>query len=103
MPRKLLIAFIALVLLFGGAILVLPSLVDREALLERATALIHEQTGATLVVGGDLDFSVFPQLALFAVWLVAEEHEPDTGADEPRASANCSRKRNARPLAPQRK
>jgi len=80
MPRKLLIAFIALVLLLGGAILVLPSLVDREALLERATALIHEQTGATLVVSGDLDFSVFPQLALGvtkAEVTLPERGEPD--------------------------
>lgn len=80
MPRKLLITLLVIALLVAAAVLVLPRLVDRDALLERATALIREQTGATLTVGGDLDLRVFPRLALGvtdAAVTLPERDEPD--------------------------
>ena len=64
MSRKLLLTLAAIALLIAAAALLLPRLVDRDALLDRATTLIYEKSGATLEVNGDLDFSVFPQLAL---------------------------------------
>lgn len=80
MLRKLLITLVALALLAAAAVLLLPRLVDRDALLEHATTLIREKTGATLVVGGELDFSVFPKLALGvtdATVTLPERDEPD--------------------------
>ncbi|NND66593.1 MAG: AsmA family protein [Halioglobus sp.] len=80
MPRKLLIALVVLALLLAAAALLLPRLVDRDALLERATTLIREQTGASLAVNGELDFTVFPRLALGvtqAEITLPERDEPD--------------------------
>ena len=42
------------------ALLVLPLLVDKEKIVDLAAAMLREQTGATLVIGGDIGLRLFP-------------------------------------------
>ncbi|MCB1733493.1 MAG: AsmA family protein, partial [Halieaceae bacterium] len=42
------------------ALLVLPLLVDKEKIVDLAAAMLREQTGATLAIGGDIGLRLFP-------------------------------------------
>ena len=57
----LILAPVALVLV---ALLLLPLLVDKTKILELATAMLKEQTGATLAVRGDIGLRLFPRIAV---------------------------------------
>ncbi|MCP5146968.1 MAG: AsmA family protein [Pseudomonadales bacterium] len=54
----LIVAPMALVVI---ALLLLPLLLDKARVLELATAMLREQTGATLVVGGDIGLRLVPR------------------------------------------
>jgi len=54
----------ALVLLMVIAGVVLPFMYDKEDLKKAISAEVHDQTGRELNIDGDLDFSVFPWLAI---------------------------------------
>lgn len=64
MLRIILIVLLVPVLLVIAAALLLPVLLDQQKLLEIAAKTLHEQTGATLVVEGGADLSLFPDIAL---------------------------------------
>lgn len=64
MLRTLLIIIAIPVLLVVLAAVLVPLLLDRDAILELATAEIYKQTGATLKVDGEVDLTVFPTLGL---------------------------------------
>ncbi len=57
----LIVAPLALSLL---VLLLLPLLIDKEKILDLASATIKEQTGATLVVGGDIGLQLFPRIGV---------------------------------------
>ncbi len=55
---------VALVLLIVLAGFLLPYFYDKDDLKEAISAEVHDRTGRTLTINGDLDFSVFPWLAI---------------------------------------
>tara|TARA_R110001592_G_scaffold336960_1_gene622760 strand:- start:23797 stop:25632 length:1836 start_codon:yes stop_codon:yes gene_type:complete len=57
----LIVAPIALVILL---VLLLPLFLDKDKILELATATVKEKTGATLVVAGPVDLSLFPRIGI---------------------------------------
>lgn len=57
----LIVAPMALIVI---ALLLLPLLLDKQRILELATAMIAERTGATLSVGGDIELQVFPRIGV---------------------------------------
>ena len=60
-----------LALLLIAAALVLPRVYDTEKIKATATEAVKKQTGRDLVIDGDLQFSVFPKLALenpYDIW-----------------------------------
>ncbi len=59
------VLFIAVPLaLVALIILLLPLLLDKEKILELATATVKAKTGATLVVAGPVDLSLFPRIGI---------------------------------------
>ncbi|MFK8051076.1 MAG: AsmA family protein [Halioglobus sp.] len=54
---------VPLILILAAALL-LPMLVDKQQVLELASKNVREQTGATLVVKGDVDFSILPSISV---------------------------------------
>ena len=57
MYRLILIPLALIVLLVLMAVVAIPLLVDKEALLDLAAKTLHEQTGATLTVDGDTELA----------------------------------------------
>lgn len=55
---------LVIVVLLVVAAIALPLLFDPEAFKSRLTGLVREKTGRELVIGGDIDLSVFPWLAV---------------------------------------
>lgn len=64
MPRILLTTLVLLLLLIVTAALLVPLVVDEDKLLEIAATALHDQTGATLTVDGDVQFSLLPTLEI---------------------------------------
>ena len=64
MPRILLTTLVLLLLLTVAATLLVPLLVDEDKLLEIAATALKDQTGATLTVAGDVQFSLLPTLEI---------------------------------------
>lgn len=62
--KKLLIAFGVLVLLLLAAVLVVPQLIPVETYKNQITAQVRAATGRELVIGGDMDVSVIPKVAV---------------------------------------
>ena len=59
------VLFIAVPLaLVALIILLLPLFLDKEKILELATATVKAKTGATLVVAGPVDLSLFPRIGI---------------------------------------
>ena len=84
MSRFILISLAALFLLLLAAVILVPFLVDKEKVLEIASAQLHEQTGATLTVEGDTNFTLFPVLGISlgdASIAMPGEAEPGLRAD----------------------
>jgi uncharacterized protein involved in outer membrane biogenesis len=80
MSRLILIPLILIVLLVLAAALLIPLLVDKEALMELATKTLHKQTGATLTVDGDTELALFPTLGISlssAAVTLPGKQEPD--------------------------
>ncbi len=64
MPRPILLLIaIPLLLIILAAVLV-PLLLDEEKVVELASRALHEQSGATLRVDGEIDLSLFPRLGV---------------------------------------
>lgn len=63
--RRVLLILIALplVVLLAAALLI-PLLLDKETILKLAAEQVERQTGATLTVAGEVDFSIIPRLGL---------------------------------------
>ncbi len=64
MSRTLLIVIATPVVLIIAAILLLPLVLDKETLLAMAADALKEKTGAILVVDGDVELSVFPNVSV---------------------------------------
>jgi AsmA protein len=64
MPRFLLILFAVPAGLLLVALLLIPLLLDEQQLLDMATKIVKEETGATLTVGGEAHLSLFPKLSV---------------------------------------
>ena len=64
MLRFVLLSLAALFLLMITAVILVPLLVDKEKVLEIASAQLFEQTGATLAVEGETSFTLFPVLGI---------------------------------------
>ena len=64
MSRLILIPLAIILLLVVAAGILVPLLLDEEKVLAIASAQLHEQTGATLTVGGDTSLSLFPVLGI---------------------------------------
>jgi len=68
MQGKLLKAFIVVVLLLAGlmvvAVIVLPLIIDPNDYKDEIATAVREQTGRTLAIEGDISLSVFPWLGL---------------------------------------
>ena len=64
MPRILLTTLVLLLLLIMTAALLVPLVVDEDKLLEIAATALKDQTGATLTVAGDIQFSLLPTLEI---------------------------------------
>jgi AsmA protein len=64
MPRLILIPLSIVLLLLAAAAILVPLLVDEETLLEMASEVLYEETGATLTVDGDIGLSLFPTLGV---------------------------------------
>lgn len=80
MTRKLLLALALLLLLVLAAAILVPLLVDKDTLLEVATTALHDQTGATLTVNGDVRLSVIPTLGIAlsdAAITLPQKQKPD--------------------------
>jgi uncharacterized protein involved in outer membrane biogenesis len=64
MLRLFLVPLAILLLLVLAAALLIPLLLDKDKLVELASAALHEKTGATLTVGGDARLSLLPTLGV---------------------------------------
>jgi uncharacterized protein involved in outer membrane biogenesis len=64
MSRLFLIPLVTVLLLVLAAALLAPRFLDKDTVLELAATALHEQTGATLTVGGDARLSLFPTLGI---------------------------------------
>ena len=64
MSRFLLILFAVPAGLLLVALLLIPLLLDEQQLLNMATKIVKEETGATLTVGGEAHLSLFPKISV---------------------------------------
>jgi uncharacterized protein involved in outer membrane biogenesis len=64
MLRLILISLSTLLLLLVAAVILVPVLLDKEELLELASEVLYEETGATLTVDGDIGLSLFPTVGV---------------------------------------
>ena len=64
MPRFLLILILAPVAIVLVAALLIPLLLDEQKLLEVASTIVEEETGAILQVEGEINLSLFPRISL---------------------------------------
>lgn len=64
MARIIAILIAVPLILIVAAALLLPLLVDEQQVLAMASKTLKEQTGVTLVVNGDVDFSVLPSISV---------------------------------------
>jgi AsmA protein len=64
MLRLILISLSTLLLLLVAAAILVPVLLDKEELLELASEVLYEETGATLSVDGDIGLSLFPTVGI---------------------------------------
>lgn len=64
MARFVAILIAVPLILLAAAALLLPLLVSEQQVLDLASRTIKEKTGATLVVNGDANFSIFPSIAV---------------------------------------
>lgn len=62
--KKLLIGLAVIVVLLGGAVLLLPQLIPQEAVRDRLAAVIEAQTGRRLTIGGNVGVALFPALSV---------------------------------------
>lgn len=64
MLRLILIPISIVLLLLVAAVILVPVLLDKEELLELASEVLYEETGATLTVGGDIGLTLFPTIGI---------------------------------------
>ena len=64
MLRLILIPLSIVLLLLVAAVILVPVLLDKEELLELASEVLYEETGATLDVAGDIGLTLFPTVGI---------------------------------------
>jgi len=64
MTRNKVLFIVVPLALVALIVLLLPLFLDKEKILELATATVKEKTGATLVVAGPVDLSLFPRIGI---------------------------------------
>ena len=64
MSRLILMPLAFLLLLIVAAAVLAPLLLDKDKVLDLASTALHEKTGATLTIDGDVSLSVFPTLGV---------------------------------------
>ena len=64
MLRLILIPLSIVLLLLVAAVILVPVLLDKEELLELASEVLYEETGATLDVDGDIGLTLFPTVGI---------------------------------------
>jgi AsmA protein len=83
MLRLILIPISIVLLLLVAAVILVPVLLDKEELLELASEVLYEETGATLSVDGDIGLSLFPTVGISladAGLTMAGSEQPDLQA-----------------------
>lgn len=64
--RKVIYFAVALVVLAAGAVLALPLLVSTDTVRDKVIAAVKDNTGRELTIGGDVEFSIFPNVHVTA-------------------------------------
>ena len=64
--RKLIYVVVAIVVLLGAALLAAPLLISTETIRDTVIAAVRDGTGRTLTIGGDLGFSLLPNISVKA-------------------------------------